>query len=88
MTSAWNLLEFPGKQIGGSWVTVKTTIHTCSGFKQSEPPLDCYMPVNLSLVPVKNTVASTKYQLKLSVLYDLLETILCTLGPEASGSSH
>ena len=35
----------------------------------------------------KNVVASTKYWLKLSVLCDLLEIILCTLGSEASGSS-
>ena len=35
-------------------------------------------------------VTGTKYQLKQSVLCDLLEiiVILCTLGPEASGSSH
>ena len=58
-------------------------------FKQSKWAilLSEHMPVftgkslNVSLVPVKNKVAGTKYPLKLS---DLLE-ILCTLGPEASG---
>ena len=57
----------------------------------SEPPLDGHMPVftvNVSQVPVKNIVTGTKYQLKLSVLCDLLEIILCSLGPEASGSSR
>ena len=87
MTSAWSLLEFPGEQSRGIWVTGKTAIHTCSGFKQSEPLLDRHMPVNVSPVPVKNIVNRTKYPLKLSILHDLLEIILCTLGPEASGSS-
>ena len=58
---------------------------------ETEPPLDRHMPVlpvNVSPVPVKNIVAGTKYRLKLSVLCDLLEIILCTLDPEASGSSR
>ena len=46
-----------------------------------------YIPVNVSPVPVKNIVTSTKYRLKQSILRDLLEIIFCTLGPEASGSS-
>ena len=45
-----------------------------------------FLPENVSLVPVKNKVAGTKYWLKLRILCDLLE-ILYTLGPEASGSS-
>ena len=96
MTSAWSLLEFPGKQVGVMvwriWVTGKTTIHTCSGFKQSEPLLDRHMlvfiPINVSPGPVKNIVTGTKYRLKLSVLCDLLEIILCTMGPETSGNSR
>ena len=44
-----------------------------------------FSPVDVSVVPVKIKVASTMYQLKLSALCDLLE-ILCTMGPEASGS--
>ena len=44
-----------------------------------------FSPVNVSVVPVNIKVASTKYQLKLNALCDLLE-ILCTLGPEASGN--
>ena len=43
--------------------------------------------VSLVVVLVKNKFASTKYQLKLSILCDLLEIIICTLGPEASGGS-
>ena len=35
-----------------------------------------------------NAVTSTKYWLKLSILCDLMEIILCTLCPEASGSSR
>ena len=60
--------------------------HDCS-----EPPLDrqmlFFLTINVSPVPVKNIVAGTKYQLKLSVLCDLLEIILCTLGSEANGNS-
>ena len=35
----------------------------------------------------KKKGAGTKYRLKLGVLCDLLEIVLCTLGPEASVSS-
>ena len=45
-----------------------------------------FLQVNVSPVPVKNIVTGTKYWLKLTILCDLLEIILCTLGPEASGS--
>ena len=56
----------------------------------AEPPLHWHMPFftqNVSIAQVKKIkVAGTKCWLKLSALCDLLE-IICTLGPEASGSS-
>ena len=48
---------------------------------------DIFSLVHVPHVPVKNTVAGTTYQLKLSALSDLLE-VLCTLAPEASGGSN
>ena len=72
------------------WHISKLKTHV--SIRGSEPPLDWHMPVFTGKcfpsTDKKNIVAGTKYWLKLSVLCDLLEIILCTLGPEASGSSR
>ena len=46
-----------------------------------------FLPVNISWLPVKYKVSGTMYWLKQSISSDLLVIILCTQGPEASGSS-
>ena len=51
-----------------------------------EPPLDRHMPFFTGkCFPSTGKKYSRRYRLKLSILCDLLEIILCTLGPEASG---